>query len=249
MENLITSPIIISHFILLDKECIRITFRFNREIIDTLTKNTSAKWSMDYKCWYVLDTNENLDSITKALSIFSHVKYLKKGEEFNLFSQYNSVFISYSLVDAEFAQRLNTILNDNGINTFLWEVDAPYGKSLKKIMIENINKYDKLLFIASTNSIKSPACQFELTNGRLKQDKLWQNILFPIHIDNFLFEIEKYNIRPINKQDEYWLNITELKALNSADFSKYTGNEYNKQEFIEKTLKLIENLKKAVANN
>jgi len=244
MENLITSPIIISHFTLFDKDCIRITFQYNREIVDVIVKKASAKWSMEYKCWYVLDTSENLDLINKTLSVFPHVKYLKKGEEFNLYSQYNSVFISYSLIDAEFAQRLNTILNDNGINTFLWELDAPYGKSLEKIMIENINKFDKLLFIASANSIKSSACQFELTNGRLKQDKLWQNILFPIHIDNFLFEIEKYNIRPRNKQDEYWLNITELRELNSADFSEFSGSEYNKMKFIEKAIKLVENLKK-----
>lgn len=102
----------------------------------------------------------------------------------------SSVFISYSLRDAKIANAINEYLKANNVSTFLWEQNAPGGKPLKSIMKSNIDSNDRLLFIASENSLKSEACHYELTQGRLKQDKLWKTILFPIHIDDFLFKIE-----------------------------------------------------------
>lgn len=82
--------------------------------------------------------------------------------------EFQSVFVSYSFKDKQFAKRLNDSLLSKGIITFLWEKDAPPGKTLKKIMKENVKKHDRIIFIASINSIKSKACQFELTEGRNK---------------------------------------------------------------------------------
>lgn len=92
--------------------------------------------------------------------------------------KYQSVFISYSFKNREFAAKLNHELRSNGVSTFLWEKDAPGGKPLKKIMSENIQKYDRLLFIASTDSLKSKACQFELSEARRKTDEMWETIFF-----------------------------------------------------------------------
>jgi len=155
-----------------------------------------------------------------------------------------SVFISYSLKDSKIAGKINEALKSKGVTTFLWEEDALGGKSLKAIMKSNINSKDRLLFIASENSLKSDACQFELTEGRRKQDKLWQTILFPIHIDDFLFTVEKEQIRPKVKQDEYWENIQELRKINSLDFRKVNSLESNKEQDFDKLIeKLIESLK------
>ena len=94
----------------------------------------------------------------------------------------------------------------------------PGGKPLTKIMAEGVKEKDRVLFIASLDSLRSKACQFELSEGRTKQEKLWEDVLFPIHIDNYLFSVEKNNIRPKEMQDEYWKNITELRSLISLDF-------------------------------
>lgn len=129
-----------------------------------------------------------------------------------------SVFISYSFKDKIFAVKLNQSLRAKGVLTFLWEKDAPRGRPLKRIMMENVKKFDRLLFIASSNSIKIQACQFELSEGRKKQDINWTIILFPIHIDTFMFDLEKDDIKPRERMDEYWEKILELREIHSLDF-------------------------------
>ena len=153
-----------------------------------------------------------------------------------------SVFISYSFKNKDFARRINNSLMSKGVITFLWEKDAPGGKGLKKIMKENVDKFDRVLFIASKDSLRSQACQFELTEGRKKQEKLWKDIYFPIHIDNYLFEVQKEDIRPLNMQEEYWNNIQELKSLNSVDFSSFIEN-YDEDEYDEMIFNLVRDLK------
>ncbi|MBC8054601.1 MAG: TIR domain-containing protein [Sphingobacteriaceae bacterium] len=135
---------------------------------------------------------------------------------------FKKVFISYSFKDKDFAVALNKILNKNGIKTFLWEKDAPGGAYLEDIMSQNVRDHDTLLFIASENSIKSKACQFELSEGRKKQEETWNNVFFPIHIDNYIFEVRQNQIRPISKASEYWDNIEELKRINSKDFTNFS---------------------------
>ena len=61
--------------------------------------------------------------------------------------EFQTVFISYSFNDKDFAKRINDKLLGKGIITFLWEKDAPGGKGLKKIMKENIKKFDRILFL------------------------------------------------------------------------------------------------------
>jgi hypothetical protein len=80
-------------------------------------------------------------------------------------------------------------------------------------MSGNIKKHDKILFIASANSIKSKACQYELSEGRKKQGSSWETVFFPIHIDDFLFTVKKSQIRPTSMTEEYWENIKELKRI------------------------------------
>ena len=140
---------------------------------------------------------------------------------------FNTIFISYSFKDKVLANQINQILNQRGVKTFIWEKDAPGGKRLDDIMSVNIKKHDKILFIASQYSIKSKACQFEISQGRKKQEETWDSVFFPIHIDDFLFKVQQNQIRPIEKQDEYWENIKEIKRINSIDFSRFNTNEIN----------------------
>ncbi len=158
----------------------------------------------------------------------------------------SSVFISYSLKDGFIADQINNYLKKEGVTTFLWERDAPGGQQLKTIMKANVNSKDRLLFIASQNSLKSEACHFELTEGRKKQDKLWKTILFPIHVDNFLFEIEYDQVRPKKMREEFWENIQELRDINSLDFQLFNQPEtfdINQKEFESIMKKLIASLR------
>lgn len=156
----------------------------------------------------------------------------------------SSVFISYSLKDSEIAEKINAKLKVEGVKTFLWAEDAPGGKKLSKIMKSNIESKDRILFIASKNSLKSKACHFELTKGRELQNKSWKTILFPIHIDNFLFEIEEDEI-PLDYRKDFWKNIVELKEINSIDFSALNENKALDEERNERIFEnLINSLRK-----
>lgn len=149
--------------------------------------------------------------------------YKARISEISTEMTYKKIFISYSFKDQLFARALNDILKKNGVKTFLWENDAPGGEYLEDIMYKNVYNHDMLLFIASEHSLKSKACQFELSTGRKKQEETWQNIFFPVHIDNYLFEVKQNQIRPLDKADEYWKNIEELKRVNSQGFSQYAN--------------------------
>lgn len=156
-----------------------------------------------------------------------------------------SVFISYSFTDKKFVNKLNESLKRKGVFTFLWEKNASGGKRLQEIMAENINFYDRVLFVASEASIKSAACQYELTQARLKQDKMWKTIFIPIHTDDFLFRLKKEDIRPKENREEYWQNIQDLKEINSLDFKKFKiPKASNENKFEEMIYKLVEALRK-----
>lgn len=143
---------------------------------------------------------------------------------------YRTVFISYSFKDGVFAKAVQGILERHNVKCFLWEKDAPGGEYLEDIMSRNVQDHEVLLFISSQHSLKSKACQFELSEGRKKLDQTWKNMFFPIHIDNFLFEVKENQIRPIEMQKEYWSNISELKRVNSKDFSAYNQGEINAKQ-------------------
>ena len=156
---------------------------------------------------------------------------------------FSTVFISYSFKDSVFAARLNEALNKKGIRTFIWEKDAVGGSRLDEIMTSGINEHDKLLFIASEHSIRSKACQYEITTARKKQEQSWKNVFFPIYIDDYLFKVKKADIRPVESANEYWENIEEIKRVNALDFSKFNVATIDKKEFAKFVTKVVDGLK------
>jgi hypothetical protein len=125
----------------------------------------------------------------------------------------------------------------------MWQKDAPGGKPLEEIMTAGITAHDKLLFIASENSIKSKACQYELTTARMKQEASWENVFFPIAIDDYLFRVKKSQIRPIDLANEYWENIEEIKRINALDFSAFNNKDSKAIEFQKAFDKIIDGLR------
>jgi len=158
--------------------------------------------------------------------------------------QFQTIFISYSFHDKKITNLINNALRKKGVITFLWEKDAPGGRGLKRIMRENINKHDRLLFVASKNSLQSEACHYELFEGRKKQEDTWDDILYPIHIDDYLLTVKKEEIGSGTKYDKFWENICELKRMNSIDFSEYNTGVIDNTQFDESIAKLINSLRK-----
>jgi len=215
--------------------------------VSTFTENNNTPGSE----FNQIDLRTILNSVNQPINVLENIFGIHNSEikdyVYGLTSkiEFQSIFISYSFKDKAFAKQINEELNKKGIMTFLWEKDSPGGATLKEIMSGNINAKDRILFIASKDSLKSSACQFELSEGRKKQNLTWENVLFPIHVDNYLFELKKDNIRPIEVQDEYWKNICELRDLNSLDFSKfYNCASYDKADYESLIYRLIKGLRK-----
>ena len=146
---------------------------------------------------------------------------LRKHLQVDFSTDYSSVFISYNTKDSEFASKINRSMQKRGIKTFLFEKDKP-SKNIETIMIDEINLHDKVLFIASKNSIQSDSCQFELTQGRLKAEKNWTSQIYvTVSLDNYIFDIKKQDIKNSEKQDEYWKNIEHLKKSTIYRFDEH----------------------------
>ncbi len=206
--------------------------------------NNRTNWGTNY-----IDLNTLVNSQSIDLKVLNNMFNLNENiqeavQELLKDKIMNSVFISYSFKDSALANAINEYLKSNKVSTFLWEQNAAGGQPLKSIMRTNIDSNDRLLFIASKDSLKSKACHYELTQGREKQNQLWKTVLYPIHIDDFLFTVKYEDIRPPEKRDEYWANINDLKEINSLDFKSFNGGKNtDKEEFNKSMKKLIESLK------
>ncbi len=58
------------------QEVIRIIFAHNLQLIDTLRKNTTAKWSRTMKCWYLTTKDFNLNTFLGTFKELASVDYL-----------------------------------------------------------------------------------------------------------------------------------------------------------------------------
>lgn len=217
-------------------------FLDNESIIMTKKLNYESYATMDFQT--VLQSDKLNNKILKDyFNINNGTNFKNMISNMTKSIDLPSVFISYSFKDSELAKKIYNRLIQNSIKVFIWEKDAPGGKPLEDIMTSGIGTHDKLLFIASKDSIRSKACQFELTTARKKQEALWENIFFPISIDDYLFKVEKNRIRPIELANEYWENIEEIRRINILDFSAYNNKSYNQHDFDAMIDKIINGLK------
>lgn len=216
----------------LDRECIILTKKLKYE----------SYASMDFQT--ILKSQElTNDTLSKYFNIKNKINLKEIISSMTTPKTFSTVFISYSFKDTLLAKKITHSLNKKSIRTFLWEKDAPGGKPLEEIMITGITVHDKLLFIASEHSIKSKACQYELTTARKKQEASWENVFFPITIDDYLFKVKKSQIRPIEFANEYWENIEEIKRINALDFSIFNNVVYSEKDFEISFEKIVDGLK------
>jgi hypothetical protein len=103
-------------------------------------------------------------------------------------THFYSCFISYSEQDREFAGRLHRDLEIKRVRCWLFPEDAKWGESLWSEIDGGIKLYDKLVLICSENSLRSRAVLREIERGLQREDRDKKNILFPIRIDDYIFD-------------------------------------------------------------
>jgi hypothetical protein len=99
-----------------------------------------------------------------------------------------SCFISYSTKDDDFAQRLYIDLQAKNVRCWKFDENAKWGESVWGEIDTAIRHYDKLVVICSEDSLQSPPVIREIERALQKEDREHRNVLFPIRIDDYLFD-------------------------------------------------------------
>lgn len=99
-----------------------------------------------------------------------------------------SCFISYSSKDDDFAQRLYADLQAKNVRCWKFDENAKWGEPLWDEIDAAIRHYDKLVVICSEQSLQSQPVIREIERALQKEDREHENVLFPIRIDDYLFD-------------------------------------------------------------
>jgi hypothetical protein len=126
---------------------------------------------------------------------------------------YYSCFISYASQDKEFALKLHDDLQKVGVKCWLDVKDLRIGEKLVSQIDRAILEYDKVLLVLSAASINSNWVKHEIKNGFELEQKRNKTILFPIRIDNAIFE----------STSNYSLNLIKDNFI--VDFSNWNDQK------------------------
>jgi hypothetical protein len=108
-------------------------------------------------------------------------------------TEYFSCFISYSWADQDFALRLHDDLQDVGVRSWLDAKEIKVGASFSLAIDKAIQAHDKLIAVLSRDSINSASVKKEITKAIELERERNQTVLFPIRIDDAIFDISDTN--------------------------------------------------------
>ena len=102
--------------------------------------------------------------------------------------EFYSCFISHSSQDKDFCDRLYADLKAKDVRCWYFPEDATWGKSVWGEIDASIRIYDKLVVVCSEHSLQSGPVIREIERALQREDKEKREVLFPIRIDDYLFE-------------------------------------------------------------
>ena len=101
--------------------------------------------------------------------------------------RFESCFISYSTGDMEFCRRLRLEMLERGINAWLFDEDAQWGKSMWGEIDKSIRVHDRVVVVCSERSLQSAPVLREIERALRREDAEGKDVLFPIRIDDYIF--------------------------------------------------------------
>jgi uncharacterized protein YjbI with pentapeptide repeats len=102
--------------------------------------------------------------------------------------QFYTCFISYSSKDQEFAKRLHSDLQGEGVRCWFAPEDLKIGDRFQDRIEESIRLFDKVMIILSEASVKSRWVEREVNVAREREDRENRLILFPIRVDEAIMD-------------------------------------------------------------
>lgn len=107
-----------------------------------------------------------------------------------------SCFICYSTKDDDFAQRLYADLQAKNVRCWKFDENAKWGEPAWGEIDTAIQYYDKLVVVCSKHSLESVPVVREIERALQKEDREYKNVLFPIRIDDYLFDEWEHPRKP-----------------------------------------------------
>lgn len=113
--------------------------------------------------------------------------------------QFYTCFISFAFADMEFSDQLKEELVKAGITTWKYDYDAVMGRGVWDNIDRAIHTHDKVILIASEQSLQSSPVLCEVERALQREDELKRRqrdnrhltidteVLFPIRIDDDIF--------------------------------------------------------------
>ena len=157
------------------------------------------------------------------------IKYLRSMYSRSI--TYYSCFISYSHKDQEFTDTLVQKLRSENITVWFAPEDMKIGDKIRRRIDEEIRIYDKILIILSEDSIESQWVEQEVEKALERERKENKLILFPIRVDNSIFD-----------SDAGWASYIK-NTRNIGDFTKWKDHDEFKKAF-DRLLKDLKKIKK-----
>lgn len=165
------------------------------------------------------------------------VRDLQKLLAINNLTNYYSVFICFSAKDESFAKMISDSLKKRGVDAYFFREDHRHGQ-IKSVEQEEIAQRDKILFIASENSITSDECQDELTLGIAKRqgglsdptkEQTIRDIFVPVTIDDYIWRVDERELEKRLTNDRAWKNVRMIKNQAAVDFTEFRDKEVNNE--------------------
>ena len=136
------------------------------------------------------------------------------------FDDFYSCFISYSWNDQSFATRLHGDLQSVGVRCWLDVKDMMVAEPIYEQIDRAIQVHDKVLLVLSQSSITSPWVDVEIRKAVELENARKQTILFPITVDDAVFQVRESSS----------LDTIKQKA-NTADFRNWSDDQLYHKAF------------------
>lgn len=131
--------------------------------------------------------------------------------------QYESVFISHSTADKEFADALFDHLQDAGVRCWYAPRHLKGGRKLYEQIDGAIQVHDRLLLVLSKSSMTSEWVKSEIAEARAKEAVSKQRVLFPIALVPFE-DLEGWKLFDSDRGSD---SAREIRAFYVPDFSNW----------------------------
>jgi tetratricopeptide (TPR) repeat protein len=151
--------------------------------------------------------------------------------------EFYSVFISYSLRDQEFADRLFADLQREGVRCWFAPHHVQAGKKLHEQIDSAIRLHERLLLILSPNSINNEWVKTEIAKALGREVSEGTRVLYPIRLNISYEELQTWECFDANRGKD---SAREIREYYIPDFTEWKDHDHYQQEF----KKLLRDLKK-----